>query len=164
MIYIIYIFMYIHTGISTIHRDQSSPSNWKNHVLALSTLQCRVLKQIGPRSTMIAHWDCLEVQMMKLGVFGEDEGFRFAACFRYCICSSRKLGKMKPFWRAYFSNGLVHNLRCERSLHGVKISQGVMKKKHPSILRQESNNGNVSPFFSPLSGWFGLILPWHLYL
>ena len=26
---------------------------------------------------------------------------------KYGLCSPRKLGKMNPFWRAYFSNGLV---------------------------------------------------------
>ena len=46
--------------------------------------------------------------MMKLGVFGEDEGFRFAGCFRYCICSSRKLGEDEPHFDEHiFSNGLV---------------------------------------------------------
>ena len=33
---------------------------------------------------------------------------------KYCLFSTRKLGKMNPFWRAYFSNGLVETTVCFR--------------------------------------------------
>ena len=75
-----------------------------------------------------------------------------------------KIGEDEAILTNIFSNGLgsttdlqndLHNLRCERSLHGSENISGGHEKTHPSILRQESNNANVSPFSVPLGDCLG---------
>ena len=78
------------------------------------TATVKALGEVMPWRVDLHHYD-LEAGQRKGGReramngAGGDENSHLGGGFKYIFFSSRNLGKMNPFWRAYFSNGLVKN-------------------------------------------------------
>ena len=66
------------------------------------------------------------------------------------------------FQMGWFNHRLendLHNLRCERSLHVSENISGGHEKKDTIHFETGIKQWKCMVIFSPLSGWFGLILP-----